>query len=137
MFVDIGHFKPSQGAQVLSKEQLLAVALEVRRPEIASISSNSIARLKVNVCKQFVLRFSLLALNESVQPASTQDHGQRQKQCKAGPSQPVQRCFSTAGAAEHGATAGGQATHAITLGAVQKHQDDQQKAGTDPAPGQD
>ena len=91
----------------------------------------------MNACRQFVLRSSLVDLNESAQPTSTQDHGQRQKQCKAGPSQPVQRCFGAAGAAEHGAAAGGQATHAITFGAVQEHQDDQQKAGTDPAPGQD
>ena len=71
-----------------------------------------------------------------VQPASTQDHSQGQKQRQACPCQTVQRCFCAAGAAEHGAAACRQATHAITLGAMQQHQDDQQKAGADPAPGQ-
>ena len=72
----------------------------------------------------------------SVQPACTQDHGQGQEHSEAAPGQPVQRCFCTAGAAEHGAAACRQATHAITFGAMQQNQDDQQKAGADPAPGQ-
>ena len=79
----------------------------------------------MNACRQFVLRSSLVDLNESAQPTSTQDHGQRQKQCKAGPSQPVQRCFGAAGAAEHGAAAGGESTHATPFGAVQQHKQDQ------------
>ena len=61
---------------------------------------------------------------------------QGQKQRQACPCQTVQRCFCAAGAAEHGAAACRQATHAITFGAMQQHQDDQQKAGADPAPGQ-
>ena len=71
-----------------------------------------------------------------VQPASTQDHSQGQKQRQACPCQAVQRCFCAAGTAEHGAAACRQATHAITFGAMEQNQDDQQKAGADPAPGQ-
>ena len=72
----------------------------------------------------------------SYKPTSTQDYGQGQEQSEAAPGQTVQGCFCAAGAAEHGAAASRQATHAVTFGTMQQHQDDQQKAGADPAPGQ-
>jgi len=73
---------------------------------------------------------------KSAQPSGAEDHRQRQEQGQAGPGETVQCCFRTAGAAEHRAATGGQAAHAIPLGAVEKHQDDQQHTAADPAPGQ-
>ena len=64
----------------------------------------------------------------SAQPAATEDHSQTQKDGQQGPGDPVQGGFCTAGASEHGAAAGGQTSHAIALGAVQQHRNDQDDA---------
>ena len=72
-----------------------------------------------------------------VQPACAEDHSQTQKDRQTDPGDAIQCRFCSAGAAEHGAPAGGQASHAAALGAVKQHQHDQQYAGADPGPGQD
>ena len=70
------------------------------------------------------------------QPACTQDHGKAQKDGQTGPGDTIQRGLCAAGAAEHGAAAGCQPTHAVTLRTVQQHQHDQQDSAADPGPGQ-
>ena len=69
-------------------------------------------------------------------PARTQNHRQAQKDGETGPGDAIECCFSTAGAAEHGAAAGCQSTHAITFGAVEEHQNNQQKTAANPGPGE-
>ena len=59
------------------------------------------------------------------QPPSAEDHSQAQKDGQAGPGDAVQGRFGAAGTAEHRASAGSQAAHAITLGAMEQHQNDQ------------
>ena len=63
MSVDIGCFNASKEAQILSKEQLLAVACEGFEAKSLEDIQHSIVRLKMNVCKQSVLRSSLVDLN--------------------------------------------------------------------------
>ena len=62
---------------------------------------------------------------QSTQPASAEDHRQAQKDGQAGPGDAVQGRFGAAGTAEHRAATGCQATHAIPLGAMEQHQNDQ------------
>ena len=62
---------------------------------------------------------------DSVQPAGTQDHRQREKNGQGGPGDAVERRFGAAGTCKRSATTGGESTHAITLGAVQQHKQDQ------------
>ena len=76
-------------------------------------------------------------LCEKSQPPCTQDHRQAQKNGQTDPGDAIQCGFCAARAAEHGAPAGGQASHAAAFGAVKQHQHDQQYAGADPGPGQD
>ena len=76
-------------------------------------------------------------LCENSQPARTQNHSQAQKDGQTDPGDAIQGGFCTAGAAEHGAPARSQASHAAAFGAVKQHQYDQQYAGADPGPGQD
>ena len=62
---------------------------------------------------------------QSTQPPSAEDHRQAQKDGQAGPGDAVQGRFGAAGAAEHRAATGSQAAHAISLGAMEQHQNDQ------------
>jgi len=80
---------------------------------------------------------SLLLRPCLTQPSRAQDHRQAQKNGQTDPGDAIQCGFCTAGAAEHGAPACGQASHAAAFGAVKQHQYDQQYAGADPGPGQD
>lgn len=71
----------------------------------------------------------------SVHPAGAEYHGQDQEDGEQRPADAVKGVLSAASARKHGAPAGGQATHAITLGAVQQDADDHQDAAEHPDPG--
>ena len=58
-------------------------------------------------------------------PSSAEDHSQAQKNGQAGPGDAVQGRFCAAGTAEHRASAGSQAAHAISFRAMEQHQNDQ------------
>ena len=66
-----------------------------------------------------------IAIPRLIQPPSAEDHRQAQKDGQAGPGDAVQGRFGAAGTAEHRAATGSQAAHAITLGAMEQHQNDQ------------
>lgn len=68
----------------------------------------------------------------SAHPAGAENDGQHQKDGQEAPADAVEGVLGAAGAGEHGATAGGQAAHAVTLGAVQQNADDHQDAAEHP-----
>ena len=74
------------------------------------------------------------AVDGLIQPACTQNHRKTEEDGQAGPGHPVQGGFGAAGAAEHRAAAGGQASHAIAFRAVQQNENNQQHTAGDPGP---
>ena len=71
-----------------------------------------------------------------VQPAGTENHSKAQKNSQASPCDAVEGCFRTAGAAEHGASTCGKASHPVTFRAVKQDKNDQQDPNGDPTPGE-
>ena len=74
--------------------------------------------------------------SESAQPPGTENHRQRQKDGQGRPGDAIEGCFGAAGTRERGTAAGGKSTHAIALGAVQQHKQNQQQSAADPDPGE-